>query len=152
MGSEVAKKPDRRKVQQFSLFADNKVGKLNDIMRTLKGQGIHTLGLCTLDTTDNAIIRLIVSDGLALEDALFKDGVAYAKCDVVAVGFMPSEDLTKITESLYAAEINIHYVYPLFIHPDDKGILILQTDDNELASSVLERVGLTVLDEGDLLR
>jgi hypothetical protein len=152
MNAPTAQKPGKAPVKQYSLFADNKVGRLHEILSLLHRRNIHTLGLCTLDTTDNAIIRVIVSDGAGLESLLFKERIGYAICDVVAVGFLPSQDLTKITEALYVAEINIHYVYPLFIHPQNRGVLIIQTDDNELAGTVLRQVGLVVLDEDDLLR
>ena len=47
-------------VTQFSIHADNKVGRLNEIIRLLSIHKVHVAALSILDTTDSAIVRLIV--------------------------------------------------------------------------------------------
>ena len=47
---------------QFSVFTPNRLGRLHDLIRLLGAQGVHVLGLMVLDTTDSAIIRVVVDD------------------------------------------------------------------------------------------
>ena len=46
-------------VCQFSIFTENKVGRLADLTRLFGQREIHILALNTLDTTDSAILRVI---------------------------------------------------------------------------------------------
>ena len=47
-------------VIQFSIHADNKVGRLNEIIGLFSVHEVHIVALSILDTTDSSIIRLIV--------------------------------------------------------------------------------------------
>ncbi len=61
MSSRVLINPDSfRPIIQISIHADNKVGRLNEILGILKTHDIHLIGLSILDTTDSSIIRIIV--------------------------------------------------------------------------------------------
>ena len=49
-------------VKQFSVFAENRVGRLYDLTSLLGAHDVHVMAVTTLDTTDSAIVRLIVDD------------------------------------------------------------------------------------------
>ena len=49
-------------VRQFSIFTENKVGRLRDITRLFSEHHIQVVALTTLDTTDSAIVRVVVDD------------------------------------------------------------------------------------------
>ena len=49
-------------VKQFSVFAENRVGRLHDLTTLLKRGNVHVMAITVLDTTDSAIVRLIVDD------------------------------------------------------------------------------------------
>ena len=39
-------------VKQFSVFAENRVGRLYDLTKLFKDHGVHIMALTVLDTTD----------------------------------------------------------------------------------------------------
>ena len=46
-------------IRQFVIYAEHKVGWLNDFVSMLKDHDIHILAISVLDTTDSAVIRLV---------------------------------------------------------------------------------------------
>ena len=152
MGNDVL--PSRRNVavKQFSLFADNKVGRMHDLIQALNAEEVTILGLCTVDTTDSAIMRVVVDYWECARERFRELGVNYALSDVVAVELPAANDLAKVTAALLQAEINIHYMYPLLTRPQSRCGLIIRLEDNEMAEQVLQQSGIKTLRHGDLAR
>ena len=139
-------------VKQFSIFADNKVGRLHDIAGMMAERDIAVLGFCTVDTTDSAIIRLVVNYWERAKQALQEHAVAFTINDVLAVELPGETQLRRVTAALQQAEVNIHYAYPLMVQPEQWGALILRLDDHDLAAEVLRTTGLRLFDQHDLAR
>ena len=53
--------PGKDPIRQFVIYAENKVGWLNDFISMLKSQDIHVMAISVLDTTDSAVIRLVTN-------------------------------------------------------------------------------------------
>jgi len=53
--------PGQELIRQFVIYAENKVGWLNDFISMLKSQDIHVMAISVLDTTDSAVIRLVTN-------------------------------------------------------------------------------------------
>jgi hypothetical protein len=51
---------------------------------------------------------------------------------------------------LLAAEISIHYAYPLLVGPQGSTALAIQVDSHETAALTLDRQGFTLFTENDL--
>ena len=61
--SKVAESRNRPEpVSQFSVFTENRMGRLHDLIDLFNAQNIHVLAITALDTTDAAILRIIVDD------------------------------------------------------------------------------------------
>ncbi len=152
MAVDTLQSPERRYLKQFSIFADNKVGRLNEILISLAKLDIHVMALCSVDTTDNSIVRLVVDYWEPARDYFHQAGLAHSLCEVVAVELDTEADLSRVTCALVQAEINIHYTYPLLTRPQGKCGLVLRLEDNELGCDVLAQSGIRVLDLGDIAR
>jgi hypothetical protein len=139
-------------VKQFSVFAENKVGRLNDIVALLAGKDVHVLALCLVDTTDSTIIRLVLDYPEVAAPLLTAQGFAYSITKVLAVEIDTEAKLKFVTCALVQAEINIHYLYPFLMRPNGRTGLILHLEDPDLASDVLKRNQITVLSQADLAR
>lgn len=142
----------KKYIFQFSVFAENKVGCLNAITQTLVDADVHLLGMSCLDQTECAVVRFIPDYAETAESALKKAGIAYSKSRVIAVEMLSPQDLINVTRALGQAEINIHYLYPLFCRPCGLCGIVLSTDDLELSESVLRGFGIKVLDLDDIAR
>ncbi len=152
MAAKTLRKPGEESVHQFSVFADNKVGRLNDIIMMLAAQDIHIMAVCTVDTTDDSIIRLIVDYWEQARDFLREKGFTFTMNEVVVAEIATEQDIKKVTCALVQAEINIHYIYPMLTRPGGKSGLVLRLEDNELAADILTQSGIRVLSKDDIAR
>jgi hypothetical protein len=153
MSPEVMQRPGGyRPVVQFSIHADNKVGRLNEIIGLLAGNEIHIMALSILDTTDSSIIRLIVDYPESAGELLAGHGFAPVQSGLVAVEIATEADIPRVTRALVQAEINIHYVYPFIMRPRGRSALALSLEDNDLAVDTLERHQLKVIGQDDIAR
>ena len=152
MPSRTIKNPGKEPVRQFSIFADNKVGRLNDVIMMLASQDIHIMSICMIDTTDDTIIRLIVDYWERARDFFHEHGFAFSLNEVVVVEINTEQDFKSVTCALVQAEINISYIYPMLMRPNGKSGLVLRLEDNDLAADVLTRSGIRVLTHTDIAR
>jgi hypothetical protein len=139
-------------ILQFSLFADNKVGRLNDLTMLMAANDLHVLALCSLDTTDSSIVRMIVNYPEQARELFAKHGHTFNEVHVVAIEMNNEQDLRKVTCALVQAEVNIHYLYPFIMRPRGKSGLVIRAEDNYLAADVLARNKIKVLSQADIAR
>ncbi len=152
MSPETTRSAYNQAVKQFSVFADNKVGRLNDLIIMFENKGIHILAACTVDSTDSSIIRFGVDYWEVARDVLREHNYSYSVNEVVVVEFNTEYDFKRVTCGLLEAEINIHYIYPLLSRPEGRCGLILRLEDNDLAHEVLTKNGIKVLTTDDIAR
>src|SRR6267154_1884169 len=134
-------------VIQFSVFTPNRLGRLNDLIRLLSARDVHVLGLMVLDTTDSAIIRLVVDDPDRARDLLVREGFPFTESNLVVVEAGPTE-LNRLMSALLEAELNINYLYSFILYPQGKPILGLSVEDNETAEQALRRHQFRILKQG----
>ncbi len=139
-------------VKQFSVFAENRVGRLYDLTSLLAAHNVHIMAVTTLDTTDSTIVRIIVDDPDRARELLINNDFFYTECDVVAVEFNEEGDLKNVLSALLEAEINIHYVYSFVKRPNDRTALVLNIEDQDIAAQALEKRGFRVLAQRDISR
>lgn len=139
-------------VVQFSLFTQNKVGRLNEIIALFATRDIHILALNAEDTPDCSLIRLIVDYPEPAREALKGKGFVWNEIEVLAVEFDSVAELPCVTAALVQVEINILCLYPFLMRPSGKSGLVLVLEDNDLGADTLRRSGLRVLNRQDIAR
>ena len=139
-------------VRQFSVFAENRVGRLYDLAGLFKAHNVHIIALTTLDTTDSTIVRMIVDDTDKARELMINNDFPYAECDVLAVEITDEGDLKGVLAALFEAEINIHYVYSFIKRPEGKSALALNIEDADVAACALATHGFKVLTQRDISR
>ncbi|MFM7743046.1 MAG: hypothetical protein ACKO8X_06080, partial [Verrucomicrobiota bacterium] len=120
MAAELSQQPDLGPVRQFSIFVENKVGRLNELVESLSGADVHIMALCLVDTTDSTIIRIVVDYPERAEQILDEHRFAHDDVPVVAIELQSEAQLKDVTGVLLKAEINIHYVYPFLFRPNGR--------------------------------
>lgn len=138
------------RLRQFTIFLENRVGRLQHLVRALEHGPYDLLTIAVEESADSALVRLICRDADACRENLRADGFAYTESEVIAVELprrakMP---LMALTAALLTAEINIHYMYPLLQCPRGPA-LILYVEDPVLATQLLIRKRFTLLGESD---
>ena len=139
-------------VKQFSVFTENRVGRLYDLTALFKANEVHIMALTVLDTTDSSILRLIVDDPDKARELMINNDFPYTACDVLAVEIADEADLKGVLAALLEAEINIHYVYSFIKRPDGKHALAINAEDTDVAAQALGTHGFKVLTQRDISR
>ena len=62
------------KVEQISVFLENRAGRLAEVTRTLAENNVNIRALSLADTSDFGILRLIVTDNEKAKEALKAKG------------------------------------------------------------------------------
>lgn len=137
---------------QFSLFVPNKLGRLHDLTRLLKQNEVHILALTVLDTTDSAILRLVVDDPDRARELLREQGFTFTEARILVVEVDIESRLEQALAALLEAEINIHYLYAFLARPGGRPLVALNLEDMEVAADALRRHQFRVLLQGDLSR
>ena len=139
-------------VKQFSVFAENRVGRLYDLTALLKDHNVHVMAMSVLDTTDSAIVRLIVDDPEKARELMIGNDFPYAETEILAVEITNESDLKGVLSALLEAEINIHYLYSFLKRPEGKSALAVNAEDIDTAAQSLNRRGYRVLTQRDISR
>jgi ACT domain-containing protein len=139
-------------VKQFSVFTENRVGRLSDLTTLFKENDVHIVALTVLDFTDTTILRLVVDDNDKARELMVNNDFPYTECDVVAVEIADESDLKEVLAALLEAEINIHYVYSFIKRPEGRSALVLNIEDPDVAAQSLNNHGFKVLTQSDISR
>ena len=134
------------KVEQISIFLENKPGALEEVTRILKETGINIRTLSLADTSDFGILRLIVNDVDRASQVLKDQGLRINRTIVVAVE-VPDRPggLHNILEVLSKNGINVEYLYAFVERSGEHAVIIFRFDAPDKAIEVLQKNGMTVL-------
>lgn len=133
------------KVEQISIFLENKAGRLAEVTRVLAEAGINIRALSLADTSEFGILRLIVDDHEKAKAALKKNDFTVGLTSVVAleVPHRPG-GLNAILQLLGEQGINVEYMYACWVN-NENAVLIFRFNRLEQALEVLRAKGVTVL-------
>ncbi|MGC1479895.1 MAG: hypothetical protein WA771_05300 [Chthoniobacterales bacterium] len=146
-------KMDDEGVRHFSVFLDNKVGALLEIVKLLNEHSVIVLALSVQDSSESSICRFIVSDPAQVEELFEINDIPHSISSVIVTELKEGAgDLPRVLASCLKAEVNVFFSYPLLIRPRGRAALCLHVDDVECASSVLRGDGFPTLNQSDLSR
>jgi hypothetical protein len=129
-------------VKQLTVFAPNDPGQLSKVTSALTAAGVNIRGLCVIDATDFAALRLIVDKPKEARAALASRRVAVREGEVVVVE-VPDEvgALGKLADSFAACGINIDYLYSISGHKAKKCPIALGTKDVPGVLDCIKKLG-----------
>lgn len=139
------------KVNQLSVFLENKSGRLADVTRALHEAGINIRALSIADTIDYGLLRLIVNDPVAAKAALTSGGFTVALTEVLAIE-VPDKPggLAGIIEILSSEGINIEYMYAFVGRSGEHAIVIFRIERVDDALEILQKKGVRILTGDEL--
>jgi hypothetical protein len=134
------------KVEQISIFLENKPGSLENVTGILKDANINIRTLSLADTTDFGILRLIVNDVDTSIKVLKENGLRVSRTTVVAVE-VPDRPggLHSILEVLSKNGVNVEYLYAFVEKSGQNAVIIFRFDAPDAAIDVLLKNGFTVM-------
>ena len=134
------------KVEQISIFLENKSGRLAEVTDILARNGINIRALSLADSADFGIFRLIVSDTEKAQQLLKERGFTVGKNEVIAVE-VPDRPggLAGILSAFQGKGINVEYMYAFVQKKEGNAILIFRFDEIDNAIDTLQKAGIRIL-------
>lgn len=139
-------------VTQLSVFLDNRVGKLLDIVEAFEES--PECRLCALsvhEASDFAVVRIISNNSQVAKEIVRARTPAYCETEVLVVELESGHSLGMVCLFLLNAELNIKFAYPLMSESHHATRIALAIDDLHMGGMVLRRKGFTLRGECDLL-
>jgi hypothetical protein len=142
---------DYPSIRQFTVFLENRVGQLLEVVRRFEGSRVRVVALSISDSTECAVVRFVLSDPEQGREILERAGLAIVESDLIGIELPESsQPLLQVCTALLQAEVNISQVYPLLLRPHNRPAVALMVDNNEMALETLESKGFVPLNEDDL--
>lgn len=134
------------KVEQISIFIENKSGRLAEVARVLGEKGVNIRALSLADTSDFGILRLLVDNTDVALETLKGSGFTVNKTDVVAVE-VPDQPggLCEILQRLDDSQINVEYMYAFVERNAGNAVIIFRFDETDNAIDKLQGKGISIL-------
>ncbi len=134
------------KVEQISIFIENKSGRLAEICGILGEAGVNIRALSLADTSDFGILRLIVKDSEKALKVLKERHFTVSKTEVIGVEVPDSPGgLSKILQILDKNSVNVEYMYAFVERSGDNAVIIFRFDHVDEAISVLTQNGINII-------
>jgi hypothetical protein len=141
------------KIQQISLFAENKPGHIVSPARLLAREGVDIRALYLADTQEYGILRLIVADWKRATEILEDGGFIVKVTEVVAVEVADRPGgLAEVLGALEGSNVNIEYMYAFPYVRGDQAILIFRFNDPDAAIERLQTAGINLVASEELLK
>jgi hypothetical protein len=130
-----------RIVQQLALFLENKPGALAVVCDAMAEAKINIFGLTVSDTTDHAVVRMVVSNTPKALTVFESHGALVVESDVLMIqNDNKPGSLSRIAHALSLKKINIDYGYLASMPSAKKGLLILRVTDARKALAALKKL------------
>jgi hypothetical protein len=141
------------KLNQLSVFLENRPGALTAPCRVLADAGINLITLSLADTREFGILRVIVRDWKQAKQTLEEKGSVVKVTEVLAVE-VPDRPggLAELLEVFDRAAINLEYMYAFTVKQGDLSLLVFRFTDPDAAVRALREAEVRVVDEVELFR
>jgi len=142
------------KLQQLSLFLENRTGQLREPCEILARANINLLTMSLADTEQFGILRFIVRDPAAARKALEEAGMVVRVTDVVAVQ-VPNRPggLAEVLGKIEAAGLGVEYMYDFgAASTGDEAAIVFRFEDPDRAVAALGAAGVKIVQAEDILR
>ncbi len=138
-------------VKQFSVFLENKKGSLAELLQLLSAHNVELRALCIADTMDFGVLRFITSNNEATRKALKEDERIFSENEVIAA-LMTDEPggLAAVLQHLSDRNVDVEYIYAFVVKSGVSACVIIRTNDNELAQTVLTERGVRLLSQEEI--
>ena len=139
------------KINQLSVFLENKPGRLSAPCKALAKAGINILTLSLADTRQFGILRVIVKDWQKAKSVLEQAGCVVNVTEVIAIEVEDRPGgLAAVLDFIEKAGINLEYMYAFTFGRADKAAIVFRFENPESALKLLQEKGINVVGSVDL--
>jgi hypothetical protein len=138
-------------LKQFTVFLENRVGQLLEIVRRFEGSRVRIVALSINDATECSFVRFVLSHPEQGREILERAGLPLIESDLIGIELPDGpQPLLQVCTALLAAEVNIIQAYPLMMPPGGNPSVALMVDNTDMAIETLETKKFRVITEADL--
>jgi hypothetical protein len=138
-------------IRQFTVFLENRVGQLLEVVRRFEGSKVRIVALSITDAAECAFVRFLLSHPEQGREILERAGLALIESDLIGVELPPGDQaLLRICTALLQAEVNIIQAYPILVRPHGRPAVALMVDNLDIGQETLMEKGFSMISEADL--
>lgn len=138
-------------IRQFTVFLENRVGALLEVVRRFEGSRVRIVALSISESTECAFVRFLLSHPEQGREVLERAGLALIESDLIGVELPEGpQPLLQVCTALLQAEVNIVQAYPLLLRPHGRPVVALMVDNIDIGLDTLNNRGFTMVTEDDL--
>ncbi|HEY4760016.1 MAG TPA: acetolactate synthase [Thermoguttaceae bacterium] len=139
-------------IRQFTVFLENRVGKLLEVIRRFEGSRVKIVAISITDSADCAFARFLFSHPEQGREILERAKLAIIESDLIGLELPDTpQPLLEICTALLQAEVNIIQAYPLLVRPRGHAAVALMVDNIEMGQETLAAKGFAMITENDLI-
>lgn len=133
-------------IKQLSVFLENKQGSLYGVLNVLAENKLNIRALSLADTSDFAILRLVINDPDKGLKVLKENNFIVKMTTSIAVELNDSPGgLSSVLKILNENNIDLEYLYAFTYDPSEKAMLLIHTEDLEKTAKVLNDNGVKLV-------
>jgi hypothetical protein len=125
------------KGKELLLTVGNKIGKLEEITKTIKDNGINIRAICAWVADNKAFFRLVTSDNAKTKAVLQRLGTVNEEEVVIVDMVDESGQLSLLSTRLKDNNIDLKHIYGTASEPGKSVIIIFSSDNNDKALEVI---------------
>jgi len=138
-------------IRQFTVFLENRVGQLLEVVRRFEGSKVRIVALSIVEASECAFVRFLLSHPEEGREVLERAGLAIIESDLIGVELADgAQPLVELCTALLQAEVNIVQAYPLLVRPRGRAAVALMVDNIDMGLETLAAKGFTMITEDDL--
>jgi len=142
---------DYPSIRQFTVFLENRVGQLLEVVRRFEGTTVKIVALSITDSAECAFVRFLLSHPEEGREVLERAGLAIIESDLIGVELPEGpQPLLQICTALLQSEVNIIQAYPLLVRPHGRPAVALMVDSIDIGLETLASKGFVMVTEADL--
>ena len=150
-GYATMRRRDYPSIRQFTVFMENRVGQLLEVVRRFEGSNVRIVALSIHDSFECSFVRFLLSHPEQGREILERAGLAIIESDLIGIELPEGpQPLLQVCTALLQAEVNIVQAYPLFLRPHDRPAVALMVDNIEMGLDTLAAKNFKTLNEDDL--
>ena len=139
-------------IRQFTVFLENRVGQLLEVIRRFEGSRVRIVALSINDATECAFVRFLLSHPEQGREILERAGLTIVESDLIGLELPErANPLLEVCTALLQAEVNIIQAYPLMIRPHGRPAVALMVDNLDMALETLASKSFSMITEADLV-
>jgi len=142
---------DYPSIRQFTVFLENRVGQLLEVVRRFEATTVRIVALSITDSAECAFVRFLLSHPEEGREVLERAGLAIIESDLIGVELPEGpQPLLQICTALLQSEVNIIQAYPLLVRPRGRPAVALMVDNIDIGLETLASKGFVMVMEADL--